>query len=258
MKFDRITAIRQVLFARGHMSIAELAAAVDASEPTIRRDLTVLERDGTIERTHGGAQISGNSDIEIAFESREQINLDVKRAIGERAYDMLNPGSSVFLDAGTTVLQLARLIRLRPMALRIFTNCLPVAQHLMQVPDVSVTLLGGALRVQNASMVGPLAEQALQSLWFDQVFLGVGAVGPDLAIYSADEQEARINKLMLERTNAPIILADSDKFNTRLTYQVGPLVGQMAIVSDTSLAHDFARKLNETGIALVQVDRPDD
>jgi DeoR/GlpR family transcriptional regulator of sugar metabolism len=81
----------------------------------------------------------------------------------------------VFLDAGTTVLQLARRLRLHPLPLHIFTNCLPVAQILMTVPDISVTLLGGILRPQNASMVGMLAEEARDRLWFDQLFLGAGS-----------------------------------------------------------------------------------
>ncbi|MCU0732414.1 MAG: DeoR family transcriptional regulator, partial [Hyphomonas sp.] len=105
MKIDRATAIRQHLFAKGHSTIAEISQAVGASEPTVRRDLLVLEAEGQIVRTYGGAQIAEASGIEIAFESREQINLPLKRAIGEAAFGVLRPDTSIFLDAGTTVLQ---------------------------------------------------------------------------------------------------------------------------------------------------------
>ena len=74
MKLDRATAIRQYLYAKGHCSTAEIAQAVGASEPTVRRDLLALEADGQILRTHGGAQIAETSGIEIAFELREQIS----------------------------------------------------------------------------------------------------------------------------------------------------------------------------------------
>ncbi len=252
MKLDRPATIRQLLFSRGHLSIAEIAEAVGASEPTVRRDLAALEMDGAITRTHGGARIADGSVTEIEFESREQINLVAKREIGELAFATLRPATAVFLDAGTTVMQLARLIRLRPMPLRVFTNCLPVAQHLMPVPEVSVTLLGGVLRMQNASMVGALAEAALSTLWFDQLFLGVGAVAPDGAIYSADEQEARINRLMLDRTGEASLMADAAKFGARLTHRVAPLGPEMQVITDGALPADWRARLTEAGLRVVQ------
>ena len=103
----------------------------------------------------------------------------------------------MFLDAGTTVLQLARLIRINPLPLRIFTNGLAVAQEFLNVPDLEVAILGGQLRSENASLVGPQAEAMLESLWFDQLFLGASAIGPDGAIYSVDSAEASFNKCML-------------------------------------------------------------
>jgi DeoR/GlpR family transcriptional regulator of sugar metabolism len=256
MKLDRATAIRQHLYAKGHSSIAELAQAVGASEPTVRRDLMVLEAEGQIVRTHGGAQIAQTSGVEIAFEHREQINLPLKRAIGEAAYRLLRPDTSVFLDAGTTVLQLARRLRLNPIPLRIFTNCLPVAQVLMGAPQVTVTLLGGTIRRENASMVGMLAEAALERLWFDQLFLGAGAIAEDGSISGMDEQEARLNTLMLSRVRAPTVLTDADKFGHRLTYGVGRLAPGATVVTDARLPADWHRRLAELGVGLTVVEAP--
>ena len=250
MKIDRATAIRQHLFAKGYSSIAEIALAVRASEPTVRRDLLTLESEGKILRTHGGAQIAETSGVEVAFESREQINLPAKRAIGEAAYQMLRPETSVFLDAGTTVLQLARRLRLNPIPLRVFTNCLPVAQVLMPVAEIGVTLLGGSLRRQNASMVGPLAETALEKLWFDQLFLGAGGITAKGEISSRDEHEARLNTLMLARTKAPVIVADADKFGPQLTYGVAHLSAGMQVLSDARLSIGWRDALAGLGCAV--------
>lgn len=256
MKLDRASAIRQHLFARGHCSIAEIALAVGASEPTVRRDLSLLEAEGQVVRTHGGAQIADASNVEIAFEHREQINLPLKRAIGAAAYQLLRPDTSVFLDAGTTVLQLARRLRLNPIPLRLFTNCLPVAQVLMGAPQVTVTLLGGTVRRENASMVGMLAEAGLERLWFDQLFLGAGAIAEDGSVSGMDEQEARLNTLMLTRARAPIILTDADKFGHRLTYGVGRLGNGAEVVTDARLTPDWHRRLAELGVGLTLVDGP--
>lgn len=253
MKIDRASAIRQHLFARGQSSIAEIATAVGASEPTVRRDLLVLEAEGQVLRTHGGARIAEASGVEVAFERREQINLPAKRAIGAAAYQLLRPDTAVFFDAGTTVLQLARRLRLNPLPLRIFTNCLPVAQILMSVPDISVTLLGGTLRPQNASMVGMLAEEALDRLWFDQLFLGAGSIGDDANIYSADDQEARINAHMLTRTAMPIVLADADKFGPRLTYRVARLTSACHVLTESRLPNAWCERLIKIGCKITQV-----
>lgn len=250
MKPDRFTAIRQLLFARGHMSIAEIAEAVQASEPTVRRDLTLLESEGAIVRTHGGARIAEQMGGEIAFETRESLRLPEKRAISEAAYKLLRPGYSVFMDAGTTVLQLARLLRLRPMSLNVFTNCLPLAQILLHVPEVKVTLIGGAMRAENASVVGALAEETLEKLRFDLAFLGMGAMGDDGAIYTVDPQEARLNALTVERAARSAVLSDSSKFGSYLTHRVRIAGSGLSIITDAGLSQAFRDKLSERGVDL--------
>ena len=250
MKIDRATAIRQHLYSRGHSSVAELAEAVGASEPTVRRDLLALEGTGAVVRTHGCSRLSKATSTPETSAIREQINLAAKRAIGEAAYALLRPNTAVFLDAGTTVLQLARCLRLHPMPLRVFTNCLPVAQVLLPVAGLTITLLGGTLRPQNASIVGTLAEDALEKLWFDQLFIGAGAISDEGAIYSADEQEARINRRMLTRSAAPVLMADADKFGQRLTYQVARLGPGTQVISEARLAQDWQARLTEIGCLL--------
>ena len=108
MKGDRSAQIRQYLYSSGSSSVQAIADAVGISLATVRRDLQLLENGGFILRDHGGARIAERAGGEVAFEQREQKNLAAKRAIADAAYDMLQPDSTVFLDAGTTVLQLAR------------------------------------------------------------------------------------------------------------------------------------------------------
>jgi DeoR/GlpR family transcriptional regulator of sugar metabolism len=249
VQVERLDAIRSHLYAQGFSSIQELADAVGASLATIRRDLRVLETEGAIDRVHGGARIAEGSTVEMAFQERAKRNLAAKRAIAAAAYELLVPHASVFLDAGTTVLQLARLIRVNPLPLRIFTNGLPVAQEFLNVPSLEVSLLGGQLRSENASMVGPQAETMLDTLWFDQLFLGASAIGPDGAIYSVDSAEASLNKRMLTRAGQRFVLADSTKFGTMATYRVGPLTDSR-VVTDAGLKSDWRRMLADMGVEL--------
>ncbi len=257
MKSNRTQAIRQYLFANGSSQIATIAEAVGASLPTLRRDLARLEEQGVVVRTHGGARLSDQFEGEVAFEQREAKALGAKRAIGDVAYETLQPGTSIFLDSGTTVLQLARRIRLDPIPLNIFTNCLPAAQMLIDIADVKVTLLGGHLRKENSSVVGPLAEEMLGRLWFKQLFLGCGAVSPDGNIYSVDENEARLNFMMLSRAERNVLLADSSKFGARLTYKVAPLSRLTAVISDEGLDADWIERIETAGAQVTIASPPE-
>lgn len=249
MKSDRAAAICRYLHEHGASSIADLAAAVGASLPTLRRDLAELEAQGTIRRDHGGARLAETLQGEVAFDRRAQVDIAEKRAIAAVAHGLLTPGATVFLDAGTTVLQLARRIRAEPLALSVFTNCLPIAQVLADAPGVKVTLLGGALRPEHASITGALAEAMLEGLWVQHLFLGAGSVA-DLALWSADEGEARLNARMIARAQSVTLLAGSAKFAAPLTYRVAPLSRVARVITDTALPQALAQAITQAGPAL--------
>jgi DeoR/GlpR family transcriptional regulator of sugar metabolism len=245
LKTDRLDLIRSHLYANGFSSIQDIADAVGASLATVRRDLQVLQQDGAIDRVHGGARIAEGSSVELAFQ---------ERAIANAAYEQLSPRTAIFLDAGTTVLQLAKLIRIHSMPLRIFTNGLIVAQEFMNVPNLDVVLIGGQLRSENASLVGPQAEAMLDSIWFDQLFLGASAVSGDGAIYSVDSAEASLNRKMLTRSTNRFVLADSSKFGTTATYKVAPL-SSAKLITDTHLSNDWKAQLIDLGVEATFADQ---
>lgn len=247
MKDVRFSAIRQHLFRAGYSSVQQIAAAVGASAATIRRDLLVLETEGAIARDHGGASIAETAGDDVAFELREQRNLAAKRAIGDAAFSMITPHSAIFLASGTTVLQVARRIRIDRLPLSVFTNCLTVAQVLMGVRDLKITLLGGNLRPQNVSMVGGFAEAMLDQLWFDQLFFGTGAIAEDCCLYSLNEDEARLNEKMLTRATSNILLVDSSKFGHRLTYRIAKLSAEIAIVTDDGITPIWQTRMTDAG-----------
>ena len=251
-KDERLSLISQHLYSHGESTIQTIAEVADASLATVRRDLLSLEADGIIHRTHGGARIAKNAGVEVAFDLRENQNLFAKRAIAEVAYEQIVPGSTIFLDAGTTVLQLARRLRLDPLPLSVFTNCLNVAQVLMNTPGIKIVLLGGQLRAENASMVGALAEAMIENLWFDQLFLGAGAIAPDACIYSLDASEAQLNQKMLARAGKTWLLVDSSKFDQRLTYRVAPLDNALTVISDEQLSASWWARLRDQGCDTLQ------
>jgi DeoR family fructose operon transcriptional repressor len=254
MHIDRLSEIRQYLYTHGQSSIQDLATHTGASLPTIRRDLFRLEEEGAIEREHGWARIAQQSSTEIAFELRASQRIEEKRAIAEAAYLLLRPNTTVFFDAGTTVQQLARKLRSMPIPLTVFTNGLALIQELKAIPGVSVHLIGGALRIENLSMVGPLAELMLEKVWFDQAFIGCSAIADDGVIHSIDLHEATLNAKTLLRSSKKIFLADSKKFGTRAPYVVCGLTDINRIISDSGLSEPWRKKLEKLSVPVTLAD----
>ncbi len=247
---QRLKTIQEHLFARGVSSIEELIVITQASPATVRRDLAKLENDGVIERTHGGAKLAGSSNLEVAFGLRESANFEGKRAIGRAAHALLKPGSTVLMDAGTTVLQLAKAIRLEPMPLTIITNGLALAQELVNVPGIEVILLGGKLHSENLSSVGTYTEKLLEEFWCDQLFLGATAISSENNLATLDASEASINRKMLERTKDRILLADSSKFGHNAPYRVANLERVSRVISDAGLNQNWIKRLQKLGVQL--------
>jgi DeoR/GlpR family transcriptional regulator of sugar metabolism len=250
---DRLSAIRQRLYAYGSSTIQDLIAATGASPATVRRDLNLLEQQGIIDRVHGGARLATGSSVEVAFQHREKENLAAKRAIGDAAYKHLRPHTTIFLDSATTVLQLARRLRLAPLPITVFTNGLATAQELLDVSKIRVMVLGGQLRTENASVVGPYAESMLDKLWFDQLFLGAGAISIDGTIYSIDLGEATLNAKMLARSAERFILVDASKFGHAATYAVATIASATHVIADAAVMPDWRQRLVDLGINLTIV-----
>jgi DeoR/GlpR family transcriptional regulator of sugar metabolism len=251
MKIDRQSAIREHLYRNGPMGITELAVATDASVATIRRDLQMLEQAGLIMRTHGRARIADATTMEVAFRVRETQNIAAKRAIASAVVPLISPNSSLFLDAGTTVLQFARHLRLNPIPLTIFTNGLMVAIELLNLPKVNVTVLGGQMRDENVSLVGPFAESMLDSIWLDTLLLGAGAVSSDGRIYTYDIGEAKLNARMIGRASRVVILADSSKFGQTAPFAVASIPAGAIVVSDGGLAMEWRSRLTDLGAQII-------
>ncbi len=225
----------------------DIADVLGASLATVRRDLMELEEQGQVERTHGAARIATGSHKELAFAARQVNQIIGKRAIARAAAHLISPNETVFLDAGTTVLQLALHIRSIGMPANVFTNSLVIAQELAHAPDIDVTLIGGRLRSENLSMVGPAAVAMLEGLWFDKLFLGASAIDSKGRITSLDADEATTNAQMVKCSAAKIVLADSTKFEKRITHTVTGLVKGDLLISDKAPSTVFANNLAQAG-----------
>jgi DeoR/GlpR family transcriptional regulator of sugar metabolism len=211
---ERQDHIARIVEEHGRARVADLASAFRVSGVTIRKDLGVLERQGRVVRTHGGAVTVGRAGAERAFDVRERLQRDEKDAIGREAASMVVDGDSIALDASTTALALARHLKARGgwLHLTVITNGLRIASELAGHPGISVVMPAGFLRWEALSLVGPLGEGLFAKVNIQKAFMGAAGFSIDAGLSDATEEEAQIKRLMVRGASEVIGLVDATKW----------------------------------------------
>lgn len=199
------------LSARDRSSVGELSQTLGVSEVTVRKDLDLLETQGLLTRVHGGAVVSGRGRLELFFAAREQDSIEEKRRIAQAAALLIHSGQRIFLDASTTALQIARLIKDRE-DLIVVTNGLYTALELNFAEGVRTIVLGGIMRRRSSSLVGGLNDDALQRLRVDIGFFGARGVTAADGLTETDLDEAQLKQKMVRISNVVVGVADATKF----------------------------------------------
>ena len=236
VKQMRQAAALQHLRTHGLTAVEDLAARLDSSASTIRRDLAELERAGRVVRVHGGATVpdDATADEPVPFARVVTHELRSKQAIARRAAQLVSDGDVVILDIGTTTLALARGLSGR--RITVVTSSLAVLDELRQDPEVELILLGGAVRRQYHSLVGVLTEDALRQVRADITFLGTSGVSADGSVLDTTLVEVPIKRAMLRSGARTALLADHSKLPGSGTLRVCGLDEIDVLVTDTRTA----------------------
>ncbi len=203
--------ILRYLSARDRTSVGELSEVLGVSEVTVRKDLDVLEAQGVLTRVHGGAIVSGRGRLELHFAVREQEHLEEKRRIAEAAAALVHSGQRIFLDASTTALQVARLIKDRTEVV-VVTNGLYTALELNFCTGITTMVVGGTMQRRSSSLVGSLNYDLLRRLRVDIGFFGArGVTGAD-GLMESDIDEAQLKQQMVSAAGLVVGIVDASKF----------------------------------------------
>lgn len=232
-------------------SVGELSEAFGVSEVTIRRDLKELEQEGLLRRTHGGA-LSNRPDtaFEPSMLEKESSFAGEKERIVQKAAAMIQSGETLFLDSGTTVLALARLLPPIP-GVKVVTNSNPVLQTLSSVESLELISTGGTVRPGTQSLVGPFAEQVLQSIHVDRLFLGMNGVHPERGLTTPNLMEARMKQWMIRSAREVVLLCDSSKLGQMSFARVAPVQAVHRLVTDTGASKETVRAIEEHGVEVI-------
>lgn len=246
---ERHRRIQELLRERQVVRVSALSELLGVSEVTIRRDLEAMERKGLLERTHGGAVRAQHMRIEPAYLEAAATHPEEKRLIGETAARFVEPGDTIFLNGGTTTLQVFR--HLDVSGVRVITNHVGIAVE-AAARDVDLLLLGGQYRPASNSLVGPFATEALRRLFATKSFIGVEGISLRFGLTTPTPAEAEIARLMMERTKGAVtVVADHSKIGTVADVVIAPLEEVDRLVVDAGIDQEVRERLVEMGVEVV-------
>jgi DeoR/GlpR family transcriptional regulator of sugar metabolism len=237
------------LLRSGVDAVETLAERAGVSTSTVRRDLTRLQREGRIARTYGGALVR-EVFHERSFGESARLHAQAKSAIAVAAAEMVPDGGSVFLDAGTTCLALARVLADRG-PLTVVTRGLEAALLLARAPGVRVIMLGGQVQPLSHGVAGALSEVALARLAFDVAFLGADTLDAERGLGEPTVEETYVKELVAGRAGQVVLLADASKFVPANAPAWTPIDGSWTVLTDAGVDPETVTGFERAGISVV-------
>ncbi|GAA1900320.1 DeoR/GlpR family DNA-binding transcription regulator [Lapillicoccus jejuensis] len=254
---ERQNRIVSALRAGGAASVRELAQALDVSESTIRRDLELLDRNGELVRTYGGAVLTpratvephGGSDVEGAF--ADHVDAGPKQRVAAAAAGLVHDGMVVVLDIGTTTPYVARLLHGRDVT--VVTSNLAVFDELRDDEAVRLVLLGGVVRRNYRTLVGSLAELGLSQISADLVLLSCTGVRANGHVVDNMAVEAPIKQSMIAASDKVVLLATGSKFPGTGALRICSLGDVDTLVTESGAPDDTLQRCRSAGGEVILV-----
>ena len=228
--------------------VAQLARIVGVTEETIRRDLDELESNRKIKRYHGGAVALTAFPADETFIDRNIRCREEKVAIGKAAIENIEPQDTLFIDASTTTLQLARLLPDVP--LTVITNSYHIIRELTTKSLIHIIQIGGILDRNSMSFIGPPAERSLKAYHVDKSFISCTGVDLERGAFNANEMQSSSKRIMIDHSNAAYLLADHTKFEKKSLSFFAGLDAFDAIITDTGVSESCIKVLQKKHIPI--------
>ena len=251
-KEERHALIIETLIKHESVQVSALSTLLGVSAVTIRKDLTELEKENKLYRSHGRAILINPYINNRSVNEKEKLATEEKNNIGKAAAAMISRDDSIIIASGTTVHALARCIR--PIhKLTVISASLPVSEILANNEAVDIIQLGGTLRHSSNSVVGKYAESILSNFCCSKLFLGVDGIDLEFGITTTDVREADLNREMMRIAQKCVVLADSSKFRRRGFSKIANIEDVDIIITDSRIPNSIAQQIEDMGIELIIV-----
>lgn len=243
--------ILELLDQRERLEVDELAETFDVSVETIRRDLTTLSEQGMLRKVHGGA-VRFQTAQERTFSLRTEVNRAAKVSISAYMLRFIDPGDSLFINAGTTTAIFAEQAAHALDDLTVITNCATVAHTMWGGGETGhkVFLLGGAYSGIDTETSGPLLHHQLRMFQADHAVLTIGALSAANGPMEYRVEAAEIVRIMMEQAHKRTLLIDYSKLERTALVRIGDLTAMHRVITDRLPPEPMQAALDEAGVEL--------
>jgi DeoR/GlpR family transcriptional regulator of sugar metabolism len=253
-KEKRLQLIIEELQENGSVNVVDLKDRYQVSAMTIRRDLIALEKQGLIERTHGGALPSPETRNRIEPPIIERLNVmaEEKKRIAVWVADHIEPDETIFLGSGTTTLYIARELIIRD-DITVVTNSVPVLHELSTNSNMDIITVGGVLRRSELSLIGPFAEPVLENIRVNKVIIGMRGIHPLYGFTCEHPEELVTDRMVMGISDTVIVVADHTKIGQVATNRVSAIDPATMIITTKEAQPRMVRKIQDLGVEVIKV-----
>lgn len=241
---ERRKEILNLLEKQNKVFVPELCEFFNVSPATIRTDLRILDNEGVLKRTHGGAVNLSKAAYEPTSDYKLSQKSEEKKRIAEYAIQLIENSDTIALDTGTTTLELAKLLPSKH-GLTVITNDIAIANYLEQNSDASIIILGGILRRGFNCTAGSLAAKMMEPFHVDKAFIASNAFSFESGFSTPSTEQAEVKRAMIHSAEKVNMLIDSSKFNCIAFYRFAQLKDIHQLITDNLLSAEDRASLNK-------------
>jgi DeoR/GlpR family transcriptional regulator of sugar metabolism len=254
LAIERQRRISEVLQREGSVRTAELTELLNVSAVTIRSDLRELEKVGECQIIWGGAVSQRPpQEAESVLEHRSELHRESKRRIGKKAAGFVEVGQTIFVDAGTTTVEIIKHLPSDFDYLRVVTPALNVAMAATYHTYIELVMPGGILRNLTRSLIGAQTLRSLEIFNADILFLASGGFSVEHGVTTGNLLEVEVKRTMVAHAKKVILTADSSKFGRILSLKVAPISAIDTIITDNQLSDSDTQTLKQLGVDVLRV-----
>jgi DeoR family fructose operon transcriptional repressor len=256
---ERFKKISRIVECQNSATVVQLAAELEVSDATIRKDLKILEDQGHLRRTHGGAVIvdEGRTSREAKLRESMGRNINEKRKIARKAYEMIKDDDAIILDVSSTAGMICEHIKKAgKRKLTVVTNSAIALMELIDCENVQLIMIGGQVRSSVASCVGAFATDMLRNIRVDKAFIGANGIDFHQDIITTPNLfEREVKRAMIDAAGETVIVADNTKFGKLYLGVICHLSEVDCIITDNGISQDTIELAKNVNVNIVVGDR---
>jgi DeoR/GlpR family transcriptional regulator of sugar metabolism len=248
LAFERHNKILDLLYENKKVTTHSLSELINVSECTVRNDLNKLEKDGLLKRIHGGAVLPQAIQQDLSFPNRKSENQSEKNCIGKKAYEFVEDGQCIIIDASSTAMSFAKYLSKTDFRITVITNGIYTAFELKDNSNINVILVGGVVRPKSGSIEGLLGKNLISQMNADIAFVSARGFTIEQGLTEFNIYEAELKKLLISRAQRVIAMLDFSKLEVNSISSFADLNQIDTIITDGNSQEEVLQKYREHGI----------